>query len=82
MGRQPWIVFGLLTTASAVSPSVSAGTVLASLIGFTLVYLALIVATIYLMVKHITHVPGDAEAAEPEQPAAVVPAPRLHGAGR
>jgi cytochrome d ubiquinol oxidase subunit I len=82
MGRQPWIVFGLLTTASAVSPSVSIIEVLASLIGFTLAYLALIVATLYLMVKHIRHVPGDAEAAEPEQPAAVASAPRLHRANR
>ena len=67
LGRQPWIVFGLLTTASATSPSVSAGEVLASLIGFTVVYLALIVATLYLMLKHIHHVPSDVPAAQ-EQP--------------
>ena len=81
MGRQPWIVFGLLTTASATSPSVSAGMVLASLIGFTLVYLALIVATIYLMVKHITHVPGDEEAAQPAEPPTIVPLAHPRGAG-
>src|SRR5690242_20765240 len=80
MGRQPWIVFGLLATASAASPSVPAGMVLASLIGFTLVYLALIVATIYLMVKHIMHVPGDAEVAAPAEPPTIVPLPHPRGA--
>jgi cytochrome d ubiquinol oxidase subunit I len=81
MGRQPWIVFGLLTTASGTSPSVSAGMVLASLLGFTLVYLALIVATIYLMLKHITHVPGDAGAQAPAEPPMVLPLPHPRGAG-
>jgi len=81
MGRQPWIVFGLLTTASGTSPSVSAGMVLTSLVGFTLVYLALIVATIYLMLKHITHVPGDIETAAPVEPPVITPLPRMHGAG-
>jgi cytochrome d ubiquinol oxidase subunit I len=81
MGRQPWIVFGLLTTASGTSPSVSAGMVLISLVGFTLVYLALIVATIYLMLKHMRHVPGDVELSAPVEPPTVVPVPRMHGAG-
>jgi cytochrome d ubiquinol oxidase subunit I len=81
MGRQPWIVFGLLTTASGTSPSVSAGMVLTSLVGFTLVYLALIVATIYLMLKHIRHVPGDVELAAPVEPPTVTPLPQMHGAG-
>jgi cytochrome d ubiquinol oxidase subunit I len=41
MGRQPWIVWGRMRTADGVSPSVGAGTVLASLITFTLLYGAL-----------------------------------------
>ncbi|HEU5101745.1 MAG TPA: cytochrome ubiquinol oxidase subunit I [Roseiflexaceae bacterium] len=81
MGRQPWIVFGLLSTSAAVSPSVGAGAVLASLVGFTLVYLALIVATIYLMVKHITHVPGDAEAPAPAEPPVALLLPHARGVG-
>ena len=35
MGRQPWAVFGLMTTDRAVSPGVSAGEVLTSLIVLT-----------------------------------------------
>jgi cytochrome d ubiquinol oxidase subunit I len=52
MGRQPWIVFGLQRTADGVSTSVSAGEVLLSLVGFTVVYAALIVADVYLMAKY------------------------------
>jgi len=39
VGRQPWIVYGLMRTADAVSPLVSAGKVLASLVMFLLIYL-------------------------------------------
>jgi cytochrome d ubiquinol oxidase subunit I len=49
MGRQPWVVFGLLLTKNAVSPVVSPGVVLASLIIFILVYGALMAADIYLL---------------------------------
>ena len=52
MGRQPWVVFGLLKTQDAISPNVSAGMVLTSLIGFTLVYGILMVADIYLLKKY------------------------------
>ena len=38
MGRQPWAVFGLMTTARAVSPGVSTGEALTSLITLTLLY--------------------------------------------
>jgi cytochrome bd ubiquinol oxidase subunit I len=52
MGRQPWIVFGLMKTSDAVSPNVAPGMVLASLIGFVLVYGLLMAADIYLLVKY------------------------------
>src|SRR5262249_52396655 len=51
MGRQPWIVFGLQKTADAVSPTVTAGEVLFSLVVFTLLYGALMVADVYLLAK-------------------------------
>jgi cytochrome bd ubiquinol oxidase subunit I len=51
VGRQPWVVFGLLKTKDAVSPILTPGLVLTSLIGFTLVYGALMVADIYLLNK-------------------------------
>ena len=52
MGRQPWIVFGVLRTEQGVSATVPAGLVLTSLLGFTLVYGVLMVADVYLMVKY------------------------------
>jgi cytochrome bd ubiquinol oxidase subunit I len=50
-GRQPWIVYGLMKTADAASPSVSAGMVLTSLIGFVLLYGLLMAVDVYLLSK-------------------------------
>lgn len=52
VGRQPWIVYGLLKTADAVSKAVEPSQVLASLIGFTLFYGALGIIDIYLLAKY------------------------------
>ena len=46
-GRQPWIVVGLQKTAEAVSPNLTPNEVWISLIGFTLVYLALAIAALF-----------------------------------
>jgi cytochrome d ubiquinol oxidase subunit I len=62
-GRQPWIVHGLLKTENAMSPNLGAGTVLFSLIGFTLIYAALMVADLYLLFKYAKAGP---DAAAPE----------------
>ena len=48
-GRQPWVVYGLLETANANSPSVSAWTIGVSLGVFVALYLALLVLDIWLM---------------------------------
>jgi cytochrome bd ubiquinol oxidase subunit I len=53
VGRQPWIVFGLQTTADGVSPTVSAGMVATSLIGFTLIYGILAAVLVYLFIHFI-----------------------------
>jgi len=52
MGRQPWVVFGLLKTENAVSKSITNGMVLISLVLFTLVYGLLMVADVYLLAKY------------------------------
>lgn len=61
MGRQPWVVYGLLRTADAVSVSVSAGQVLFSLIMFAFVYLILLFLFIYLLNKKIQKGPETGE---------------------
>ena len=57
LGRQPWIVYGLMRTAAGVSPWLTAGEVLTSLVFFTLVYLALFVLFLYLLGQKIRHGP-------------------------
>lgn len=52
MGRQPWVVFGLMKTENAFSPTITPGMVLTSLILFTLVYALLMVADVYLMFQY------------------------------
>ncbi|SDU48870.1 cytochrome ubiquinol oxidase subunit I [Jiangella alkaliphila] len=52
MGRQPWLVFGLMPTASGVSPSTTATTVFISLAAFTILYAGLTWLWVHLLVKH------------------------------
>lgn len=44
VGRQPWIVYGLMRTADAVSPAVTAGNVVTSLIAFFAAYTVIFTA--------------------------------------
>ncbi len=53
MGRQPWAVFGVMTTANGVSPNVGAGYVATSMIAFILVYAVLIVIEVKLMLAAV-----------------------------
>jgi cytochrome bd ubiquinol oxidase subunit I len=53
MGRQPWIVFGLMPTALGVSPSNSALAVGLTLVGFTVVYGALAIVEVGLLIRQI-----------------------------
>jgi cytochrome d ubiquinol oxidase subunit I len=55
MGRQPWVVYGLLRTSDALSKAVTAGQVVFSLIMFTFVYVLLFTLFIYLLNKKIQH---------------------------
>ena len=52
MGRQPWIVYGLLKVEDAVSPNLTTLDLLISLIGYTVVYGSLAVSMVYLMKKY------------------------------
>ncbi len=61
VGRQPWIVYGLLRTPAGLSKTVQAQTVLASLIIFTLLYVLLLAAFLYLLNDKIQHGPDPAD---------------------
>ncbi|MCX7634551.1 MAG: cytochrome ubiquinol oxidase subunit I [Syntrophales bacterium] len=51
-GRQPWVVYGVLRTAQAVSPTISTQEVALSLTGFTILYLALTGTNFFLLARH------------------------------
>ncbi len=57
VGRQPWIVYGVMRTAAGASLQITVGHVLASLVLFTLIYLTLFVLFLYLLDQKIRHGP-------------------------
>jgi cytochrome bd ubiquinol oxidase subunit I len=59
MGRQPWVVYGLLRTSDALSKAVEANQVLFSLIMFIIIYLFLFLLFIYLLDRKIKSGPYD-----------------------
>ena len=59
VGRQPWIVYGLMRTSDGLSKAVSADQTLFSLILFALIYLLLFVLFIFLLDQKIKHGPED-----------------------
>jgi cytochrome d ubiquinol oxidase subunit I len=64
VGRQPWIVYGLLKTADAVSKSIDATQVFISLAGFTILYGFLAVIDVYLLTKYAKKGPEENFSAE------------------
>jgi cytochrome bd ubiquinol oxidase subunit I len=77
LGRQPWLVYGLMRTADGASPRVHSGTALFTLIGFTGLYLVLGVLFLFLVGRELAHGPGRLEAPAPEtRPPAAVEASR------
>ncbi len=59
VGRQPWIVYGLLRTSDALSKVVEANQVIFSLILFFVIYSLLFVLFIYLLNEKIQHGPEE-----------------------
>jgi cytochrome d ubiquinol oxidase subunit I len=67
MGRQPWVVYGLLRTSEAFSQSVTANQILFSLVLFFIVYALLFVLFVYLLDRKIKLGPYD-ESDEDDRP--------------
>ena len=65
VGRQPWVVYGLLRTKDAVTPSLSGDMVLSSLLAYFLVYAVLGSFGVYYIYKLLREGPKPAEAAIP-----------------
>ncbi|WML45029.1 cytochrome ubiquinol oxidase subunit I [Neobacillus sp. PS3-40] len=58
VGRQPWTVFGLMTTSDSVSPNVSPSTVLFSIIMYLILFTILACVMVYLLIREIKKGPG------------------------
>jgi len=52
IGRQPWVVYGYLLTSDAISPNLTIGMLWMSIIGFSLIYGALMVVDVFLLTKY------------------------------
>ncbi|HZL78714.1 MAG TPA: cytochrome ubiquinol oxidase subunit I [Candidatus Limnocylindrales bacterium] len=61
VGRQPWLVYGVMRTPAGLSAVVKANEVLSSLILFTFIYFLLFTVFIYLLNDKIQHGPDDAD---------------------
>ncbi len=59
MGRQPWVVFGLLRTEDAVSPNVSSAEIAITLIGFSAIYALLAGVAVWLISRAVKAGPGE-----------------------
>jgi cytochrome d ubiquinol oxidase subunit I len=59
VGRQPWLVYGLMRTPAGLSAVVQANVVLTSLIMFTFIYFLLFAVFIYLLNDKIQHGPHE-----------------------
>ena len=67
VGRQPWLIYGLMRTSEGPSPLVSAGNGMFTLIGFMGMYALLGIVFLFLIYREIEHGPeaggGDTAAA-------------------
>jgi cytochrome d ubiquinol oxidase subunit I len=61
LGRQPWLVYGVMRTADGVSSRVSAANGLFTLIGFMGLYMILGILFLFLVHREIDHGPGVAQ---------------------
>ncbi|MCG3154718.1 MAG: Cytochrome bd-I ubiquinol oxidase subunit 1 [bacterium] len=62
LGRQPWLVYGLLPTTEGISPTVSAGNGLFTLLGFMGMYALLGMLFLFLVMREVFHGPAPAAA--------------------
>lgn len=61
VGRQPWVVYGLLRTSDGISKAVVGEQILASIIMFSFVYLLLFAVWVFVMNSKIQHGPDPIE---------------------
>jgi len=83
VGRQPWVIYGLLRTKDAVSPIAAAG-VTGSLVAFVLVYFSVFGVGTWYIVKLMGHPPHPGETGPADAPvrtAGITAAPSMRRGG-
>src|SRR5688572_30583233 len=83
VGRQPWVIYGLLRTEDAVSP-IAAPAVTGSLIAFVIVYFTVFAAGTWYILRLMSHAPKAGEPSPAESPirtAGITPAPSVERRG-
>jgi cytochrome d ubiquinol oxidase subunit I len=78
VGRQPWVVYGLLRTSDGLSRVVSAEAILGSIAMFGVIYLLLFAVWVYVLNDKIQHGPEEAD----QIPGATTARGLLEAAGR
>lgn len=63
LGRQPWLIYGLMRTSEGTSHLVHGGQTVFTLIGFAGIYFVLGVLYLYLMIREVAHGPASHGAA-------------------
>jgi cytochrome bd ubiquinol oxidase subunit I len=72
VGRQPWVVYGLLRTKDAVSPSLTTGDVAMSLAAYVVVYVVIYTFGLYYIYRLLRDgLPDEAGSTEPTRPIAL-----------
>ncbi|MCA9589123.1 MAG: cytochrome ubiquinol oxidase subunit I [Myxococcales bacterium] len=66
LGRQPWLVYGLMRTADGVSPKVSSGNALFTLLGYMGLYVILSMAFFFVVTRILAEGPSVEPTREPE----------------
>jgi cytochrome bd ubiquinol oxidase subunit I len=61
LGRQPWVIYGLMRTSEGFSTNVSSGNAMFTLIGFVGVYVVLSILFVLLVGREIAHGPAPEE---------------------
>jgi cytochrome bd ubiquinol oxidase subunit I len=69
VGRQPWVVYGVLRTSNAVTPSLTTANVLVSLSAYVVVYAVIYAFGLFYIYRLLRDGPAD----EPESPDGVTP---------
>jgi cytochrome d ubiquinol oxidase subunit I len=83
VGRQPWVIYGLMRTADARAP-IAAPAVAASLLTFVIVYFVVFGAGVYYILKLMRHPPHPGEPEEARAPirtAGITPGSGVHRRG-